>query len=254
MDAFQIGLLFGAAVLAGSINAVAGGGSFVSFPALLLVGLPSISANATNATALWPGSAASVGAYRRELHQQRGHIIGFGILSLLGGIIGALLLLYTREAVFSRMIPYLLLLATIVFAASPAITRFVRRLQSAPTPQNPLQRLGIFALYLLVAIYGGFFGAGLGILTLAVLGLLGFDNIHEMNALKTLQATLINGVAVAIFVLAGIVHWPQALVMVLGAIVGGYLGAAVARQINPLWVRRGITVFSIFLTGYFFLR
>ncbi len=252
MTFIELSMLFAVAAAAGAINAVAGGGSFISFPALVLAGVPPISANATNTTALWPGSAASVGAYRRELAHQRNEIFLFSGLSLTGGLLGALLLLRTREAVFAQLIPYLLLLATLVFAASPWLTRMAR--QVGADGGGWFRRAGILTLYLGIAVYGGFFGAGLGILTLAALALLGQENIHEMNALKTLQATLVNGVAVMAFVLAGVVQWPVALVMTAGAILGGYGGAAVARRIDPRLVRYAVLAFSLALTVYFFMR
>jgi uncharacterized membrane protein YfcA len=248
----QMTILFFAAMAAGTINSVAGGGSFISFPALLLTGIPPISANATNTVALWPGVLASVGAYRRELAVQRRGILLFSAISLTGGLLGALLLLRTREAVFEQLIPYLLLLATMVFATSPYLTRLARRL-GGRREVGPMQRAGILLLYFAIAIYGGFFGAGLGILTLAVLSMLGLENIHEMNALKTLQAGLVNGIAVATFVLAGVVQWPIALLMATGAIIGGYGGASVARQIKPTYVRYTVIAISVSLTAYFFL-
>jgi uncharacterized protein len=253
MSSVQIVTLFLAAVTAGAINSVAGGGSFISFPALLLAGVPPISANATNATALWPGTVASVGAYRRELAVQRRGIMLFSVISLLGGLIGALLLLQTQERTFEQLIPYLLLAATLIFALSPRITRWTRQ-WSGPGGPRWSRRLSVLALYFGVAIYGGFFGAGLGILTLAVLGLLGLEQIHEMNALKVLQASLINGVAVLTFALAGAVQWPIALLMAAGGIVGGYGGAALARRVNPVAVRWVIIVVSVSLTLYFFIR
>lgn len=252
VEPIEFGLLFLAALVAGGLNAVAGGGSFISFPALLFAGVLPVSANATNAVALWPGSAASVGAYRRELRGQRTQLVLFSVLSLIGGLVGALLLLQTRDALFERLIPYLLLLATIVFIASPTLTRLTQRPGAKAT--GLARRVAVGVLYLAVAVYGGFFGAGLGILTLAVLGLLGFENIHEMNALKTLQATLVNGVAVVTFVLAGIVQWPPALVMIAGAIAGGYGGAALARRLPAARVRAAVTVISVALTLYFFIR
>jgi uncharacterized protein len=222
-----------AAVAAGAINSVAGGGSFISFPALLLAGVPPISANATNATALWPGTLASVGAYRRELAVQRHGIVRFSAISLLGGLIGAFLLLRTQERTFEQLIPYLLLAATLIFALSPRITRWTRQWAAHERERWP-SRLPVLALYFGIAVYGGFFGAGLGILTLAVLGLLGLEHIHEMNALK--------------------VHWPIALLMAAGGIVGGYGGAAIARRINPVAVRWVVIALSMSLTVYFFLR
>lgn len=245
--------LFMAAAAAGAINSVAGGGSFISFPALLLAGVPPISANATNTTALWPGTVASVGAYRRELATQRRGIVLFSIISLVGGVIGALLLLWTQERIFEQLIPFLMLAATLIFILSPRITRWTR--QHGGHGQEPWsRRLPVLALYFGVAIYGGFFGAGLGILTLAVLGLLGMEHIHEMNALKVLQASLVNGVAVLTFALAGAVLWPAALLMAAGGILGGYGGAALARRINPAAVRWIVIVISVSLTVYFFIR
>ena len=253
MDPFQIALLVGASILAGAINAVAGGGSFISFPALLFSGIPAISANATNTAALWPGYAASMGAYRRELMRQRGTAISFSIVSVVGGLLGALLLLRASDALFERLIPYLMLLATVVFAASPYIQRFARR-AGDDTVQSPARRVFVMTLYLLIAIYGGFFGAGLGILTLAVLALLGQTDIHEMNSLKTLQSTLINGVALVAFIVGGVIAWPPAIVMAIGSIVGGYGGAAIARRVPAIWVRRLVIAISVILTLWFFVR
>lgn len=253
MNILQALLLFGAAAVGGAMNAVAGGGSFVSFPALLFTGVPPIIANATNAFALWPGSAASVGAYRRELAQQRRELALLSVLSVVGGLAGAMLLLYTSERVFERLIPYLLLLATAVFASSSFISRRLARASPTTDAERPMRRLGVLLVYGAVAIYGGFFGAGLGILTLATLALLGFDNIHEMNALKTLQATIIGGIAVLTFVIAGIIQWPAALVMTCGAILGGYGGAAIARQLDPRLVRWGIILIGCVLTTYYFV-
>jgi uncharacterized protein len=253
MSLVQMVILFVAASAAGAINAVAGGGSFISFPALVLAGVPPIIANATNATALWPGSVASVGAYRRELAVQRQGIVLFSAISLVGGLLGALILLRTQERTFEQLIPYLLLLATVVFAASPWISRLTRR-SDGRGRERPLRRVAVLLLYFAIAVYGGFFGAGLGILTLAVLGLLGLENIHEMNALKTLQASLVNGIAVAAFVVAGVVQWPAAIVMTAGAILGGYGGAAIARRVSPQIVRWIVIAISVSLTLYFFAR
>ncbi len=245
--------LFLAATAAGAINSVAGGGSFISFPTLLLVGVPPIIANATNSAALWPGSLASIGAYRRELMAQRRGIALFSAISLLGGLLGALLLLNIRESTFEQLIPYLLLLATLVFIFSPRINRLSRQ-AGGQHRESRLRRAGVLTLYFAIAIYGGFFGAGLGILTLAVLGLLGLENIHEMNALKVLQASLVNGVAVITFVIAGAVNWPIALLMTTGAVLGGYGGAAVARRVSPRIVRAIVIAISVSLTGYFLLK
>ncbi len=250
MEFFDLLLIFTAALLAGALNAIAGGGSFFSFPALLVAGVPPIVANATNALALWPGTLASIGAYRRELRGQQRDIWLFSGLSLLGGLLGAILLLYTDERRFTALIPYLLLFATLVFTFSPQITRLAQRMVGEGNGQRWL----VVVIYIAIAIYGGFFGAGLGILTLAALALLGHDNIHRMNALKTLQAALVNGIAVATFVATGLIAWLPALIMTIGAIAGGYGGAAIARRIDARRVRMAVVVISIGLTVWFFMR
>jgi len=239
MSLSHVAILFCAAMLGGTLNAVAGGGSFFSFPALLFVGVPPISANATSAAALWPGSLASTIAYRRELaRQNRGQLLLLSIISLAGGLIGAIVLLRTEDTTFAHLIPYLLLVATLIFALSNPIIRRLRA-RAATHPASPWLRrvLAPFGQFL-IAIYGGFFGGGMGILMLAALAVAGMEDIHEMNAIKTLLATIVNGISVLTFVLAGVVRWPETLVMVIGAIVGGYGGAAIARKIPPLLVRR----------------
>jgi uncharacterized membrane protein YfcA len=242
-------------MLGGTLNAVAGGGSFFSFPALLFVGVPPISANATSAAALWPGSVASTIAYRRELaRQDRSQLLLLSAISLAGGLIGALLLLRTEDITFARLIPYLLLVATLIFASSNTIVRRLRAHEAThPTPAG-LRRLLVPLGQFFIAIYGGFFGGGIGILMLAALAVAGMEDIHEMNAVKTLLATIINGISVLTFILAGVVRWPEALVMVAGAIVGGYGAAAIARKIPPPLVRRFVILVGIVLTLYFFLK
>ena len=250
---FEVVLLFTAAFVAGALNSVAGGGSFFSFPALLFTGLDAKIANATNTVALWPGSAASVAAYRQELGGMRADIRLLAPVSLVGGLIGALLLLITPSNVFEVLLPFLMFGATLLFAFSPQITAFVRgRDQRRASPQN--ERLRAVALQGVIAIYGGFFGGGISILMLAALALLGMENIHRMNGLKTLLATLINGIAVVAFVFARAIAWLPALLMIVGAVLGGYLGAAIARTIDPKVVRIFVIVVGVGLSGYLFVR
>jgi uncharacterized membrane protein YfcA len=247
------GILLVAALLGGAMNAVAGGGSFLTFPSLILAGVPPIAANATSTVALWPGSVASVAAYRREVRHAP-HTLLLSITSLVGGALGAALLLHIPSATFTRLIPYLLLLATLLFAFNkPLATRFRRHRDAVAEPSWRV-RVGLTLTQLAIATYGGFFGAGLGILTLAVLGLMGLDHIHVMNGLKTLLVSITNGVAVVIFVVAHAVVWPQALLMLAGAIVGGYAGAAVARQLDPRIVRAVVLLIGCVMTLYFFAR
>jgi uncharacterized protein len=302
MNIFNLVILFFAAMLGGALNSVAGGGSFISFPALIFTGVPPINANATNTVALWPGSVASVGAYRRELATlDRLVLVVLSAISLVGGIGGALLLLHTPQATFVRLIPYLLLVATLLFTFSSRITATIRKLfmrqpQSVPEPEivrEPEPMVGldepdatavpvskgeapgekvaaegysmnkrpgvgtltaISIIMLIVAIYGGYFGGGMGILILAALSILGMENIHEMNALKTLLTSFVNGIAVVTFAIAGAVVWPQAILMVIGAIIGGYGGAYYARQIDPRIVRTFVILVGFGMTIYFFIR
>lgn len=253
MGVLNVVLLLAAAFVAGALNSVAGGGSFFSFPALLFLGIDPKIANATNAVALWPGSAASVGAYRRELGTQKAAIKLLSLVSLAGGLAGALLLLITPSDLFRTLLPYLMLGATLLFTLSPRINAFVRRLEARRAAASD-NRLRSIVLQGVISIYGGFFGGGIGILMLATLALMGLENIHEMNALKTLLATLINGIAVFTFAIAGAVAWPQALIMAAGAILGGYLGAAIARKLNPRVVRTGVIVVGFALSFYLFIR
>jgi uncharacterized membrane protein YfcA len=246
--------LFFAAVLGGTLNSVAGGGSFITFPALLFTRVPPIFANATSSVALWPGSVASAGAYRSALVTARRELWLLIGVSVLGGALGAALLLHTPQATFLRLVPYLLLVATLLFAFGGNLAKRLRsRVGTGSVP--PWVSLGGTALLqLVIASYGGFFGGGIGILMLAMLSLTGLDNIHTMNALKNLLASCINGVAVVAFVFAGAVVWPQAVVMIAGGVTGGYGGAYFARRLDPVLVRRFVIAVGCAMTLYFFIR
>ncbi|NJP05976.1 MAG: sulfite exporter TauE/SafE family protein [Chloroflexaceae bacterium] len=247
-------VLFGVALLAGALNAVAGGGSFFTFPALIFAGVPPILANATNATALWPGSIASTIAYRQELlAAPRQLTILLCVTSLLGGILGALALLGTPPELFSQMVPFLLLIATLLFAFRQQVVRLVQGQSVTATPSRLALGIVVF-LNLLISIYGGFFGGGMGIMGLAVLSLLGLDSIHTMNGLKTLVFNFSKGIAVITFVVASVVVWPYALVMTIGAIAGGYFGAAYARKADPRLVHYLILVVGFGMSAIFFVR
>ncbi len=226
-------LLFLAAVLGGTLNAVAGGGSFFTFPSLIFTGVPPIAANATSTAALWPGSIASIGAYRRELAAQNPILLFLLVdTSLIGGMLGAVLLLRTPQGIFVTLLPYLLLTATLLFTFSGPVTKLFHVRNMEKRALSPANLIGLAIVQLIISIYGGYFGGGIGILMLATLAVMGMEDIHMMNALKTLLTTCINGVAVITFILAGAVFWLQALVMILGAILGGYGGAYYARKIN----------------------
>ncbi len=286
MTLSQIILLFIAAILGGTLNAVAGGGSFITLPSLIFAGVLPINANATSTVALWPGSVASIGAYRKELmKQKRTQVLLLSGMSLIGGVLGAFLLLGTSQTTFIRLLPYLLLTATVLFTISGPLTARMRQRQADKNaalqketiaqgqnteqadadiamlpPDNTTEKrtswlvlAGISFLQFIIAIYGGYFGGGIGILMLASLGLMGMENIHEMNAMKTLLTTCINGVAMIIFIAKGVVAWPQAILMVTGAIIGGFGGAYFARRLNPLWVRWFVIAVGLTMTLYFFI-
>jgi uncharacterized membrane protein YfcA len=255
MTILQASLLFIAAILGGTLNSVAGGGSFIGFPALIFTGVPPIEANATNTVALWPGSVASVRAYRKELAvQNRRLLFVLGITSLIGGVLVDILLLRTPQSTFVRLIPYLLLLATLLFTFSKPITTLLREYIPRGDSLSWLTLLVVAFFQLIIAVYGGYFGGGIGILMLATLGLMGMENINEMNAVKTVLQTCINGVAVITFIVAGAVEWPQAILMVVGAIIGGYGGAYYARKIEQRWVRLFVILVGCSMTLYFFIR
>ena len=252
-------ILFIAAVLGGALNSVAGGGSFLTFPSLIFAGVQPIQANATSTVALWPGSVASVSAYRKELASlNRVVLLALGITSLIGGIGGAILLLSTPQATFLGLVPYLMLLATLLFAFSPRITAMIRKSSAEEIEEKTVitwrALASITFIQLIVAIYGGYFGGGIGIMILASLGVMGMDNIHEMNGLKTVLQSIINGVAVITFVIARAVIWLPAMVMIVGAIVGGFGGAYVARRLDARLIRGFVILVGISMTIYFFLR
>lgn len=242
-----------AALAAGTLNSVAGGGSFISFPALLFTHMPPISANATNTAALWPGTIASSIAYRKAFTQEARRLLPpLIIMGLLGGIVGAHILLRTPQATFMRLVPWLLLGATILFASSARLTGWVRG-RSAGKRRSAVVFVAGLALDLAIGIYIGYFGAGAGILILALLSFLGMQDIHAMNGVKTLVVSVVNGVALIAFIAARVVHWPYAIVMLAGAVTGGYGGAYFAQKMNPLYIRRLVIVVGFAMSAYFFI-
>ncbi len=255
MTLIQAILLFAVAFVGGTLNSVAGGGSFFTVPTMIFTGMQPVLANTTSTVALWPGAVASIGAYRRELSKvHRSLIITLVGTSLIGGVVGAFLLLNTPKDTFLQLFPYLLLAATLLFAFSGPITRKLRMRNVGEMRLTPRVLISISLAQFVIAIYGGYFGGGIGILMLATLALMGLENIHIMNALKVLLASCINGVAVITFVAANAVAWPQAIVMLIGAIIGGYGGAVVARKIEQRWIRAFVIVVGFSMTAYFFFN
>ena len=228
---------FGAAFVAGAINSVAGGGTLVTFPTLVWLGLPSLIANATSTVAIWPGSLGAMWGYRRELKSAEPRMLALVVPSLMGGITGALLLRITPPSVFDKLVPFLILFATLLFMAQEPIQRKLKTAGSM-AHRSPQWLAGAVLFQLLVALYGGYFGAGIGILMLAALSILGLSDIHQMNGLKNFFALCINGVAALYFIWVGMVYWPDVILMAAGAIAGGYGGAGMARRIGRVAVRR----------------
>jgi uncharacterized membrane protein YfcA len=246
--------------IAGVMNSIAGGGTLLTFPALVGLGVPPVVANATSTVALWPGALGSMWGYRRELAGVRSWAARFAPPSLLGGLAGALLLLVTPEHTFTAIVPWLVLGATLLFMVQGAVMRTLRARgagasapASAPAaaavpsarPALPPPRSAALVLQLVVAVYGGYFGAGVGILMLATLGFMGLTNIHQMNGLKNWGGLCINFVAAVTFAIEGLVDWPIALAMALGATLGGYAGSRVAQRVSPDRVRQAIVAIGL---------
>jgi uncharacterized membrane protein YfcA len=228
---------FAAAFAAGMINSVAGGGTLVSFPTLIWLGMPSIAANATSTVAIWPGVLGGMWGYRRELRTAEKRVFVLVVPSVIGGVAGALLLRVTPTSTFDRLVPFLILFATVLFMAQEAVQRRLK-LANPEAHKSTSWLVGALFFQLLVALYGGYFGAGIGILMLAALGVLGFTDIHQMNGMKNFFGGCINGVAAIYFIWAKMVYWPYVVIMAIGAITGGYIGANTARRLGRQMVRR----------------
>ncbi len=254
MTLMQAALMFAAAFGAGAVNSIAGGGTLISFPALVWLGLDPKMANATNTIALWPGLAGSLWGYRRELAASRPYILRLGLISLIGGTVGTILLIKTPSLTFAKLVPYLILFATLLFTLQEPLARWLK-LDRDPN-QHPAKGWWIAAIILqfFSAIYGAYFGAGNGILILAVFGLIGLSDIHIANGLKIILAICLNSVAVLGFSISHLVVWAPAFVMIAGATAGGYVGASGARRLRPSLVRRAVIVIGFMITALMLWR
>ncbi|HSK64879.1 MAG TPA: sulfite exporter TauE/SafE family protein [Pyrinomonadaceae bacterium] len=248
-------VMFGAAFAAGAINSIAGGGTLITFPVLIWLGLDPKVANGTSTVALWPGLFGGLYGYRRELENSSPILIRLGLTSIIGGAVGAWLLILTPSPVFATLVPFLILFATLLFMGHPVLNR---RLRLGSLENNPTKFWWTNAIVFqfFSAIYGGYFGAGNGILMLAALGLLGLNDLHRANGIKNFLGICINSIAVLSFALAGLVVWQDALVMSFGALAGGYFGASMAVRVGQAWVRKGVIVigFIIFIAMVWKLR
>jgi len=252
MTGGEVAALLASAAGAGVMNAMAGGGTILTFPTLILLGEPAITANATSAVALWPGSAASLYGYRREVRGHRDWLMRLILPSLLGGALGAVLLLRTPPRTFEGLAPFLILFATVLFALQGALSRWLGSPRAGGP--DPARSTAAWIFQFGVAVYGGYFGAGIGILMLAVLGFLGLSDIHAANGLKNFFAMCINGVAAAYFIARGAVDWPAALVLIAGAIAGGYAGARFARSIGREKARAAVVIIGLAVAILLFVQ
>ncbi len=243
-----------AAFLAGVINSIAGGGTLLSFPALLWIGRPAVIANATNTVAIWPGSFAGVIGFRHDIAKLQRWLFWLMLPSLLGGATGAVVLLHTTERTFERIVPLLILGATVLLAAQEFLTRkFTVLAQSHQHPTAGWVTF-VFVFQFLVGVYGGYFGAGQGILMLAALGLIGLADLHQMNGLKNLLAICINGVAAIYFAIQGAVVWRDVVIMAIASIIGGFAGARLAHYFGRKFVRGVVVTIGVVMSVALFIR
>jgi uncharacterized membrane protein YfcA len=251
MSFLTILLLVASGFAAGLVNAVAGGGTFFTFPALMGAGLSSIAANASSTIAVWPGNIAGVIAARRELWAYRAHLRQHSLIALGGGLLGALLLLVVDDAAFQAQVPWLILFATLLFlSADPLITRLQQREWGSTS--LAFRDRGLIALNLLVAIYGGYFGAGLGVMLMASLSFSGMRDMHLMIAVKNWIGMLVSLIALVSFTIAGLVHWHAALIVACGTILGGYTGARMAKRLSKPVLKRIVVAIGFLLSAYYF--
>lgn len=253
MSPTEIIVLMAAAAAAGLINAIAGGGTLLTFPILLFYGIPPIQANATSTVSLVVGTAGSIVGFRKHFPAIRAWFFRFVPVCILGGWLGSMLLTRTSNERFAHLVPFLILFATILFFAQSAFRRLWHKSATTGSPTARSQWIAM-AFQFAVSVYGGYFGAGIGILMLATLGFLGLSDIHEMNALKNMLGSLINVVASLWFVSSGIVDWPRAAVMTIGALIGYYLGASLSQRIPQSAVRRLITSIGLIISAVMFYR
>jgi len=244
-----------AAFLAGLLNAVAGGGSFLLFPAMLSMKMLPIQANATNTVALWPGQLTSVAAYRDDIRKNRRLALPMALAGLLGGTAGALVLLNTPQKTFMRLVPWLLLVAAVIFALSGPVSRWLERRKGAIAgATHAPRRMPVFLSTIVVCFYIGYFGAGAGFLIITVLSLFGYQDLNEINALKVVSTTLANGVAFIIFVVSGQVVWRYCLLAMVTCAIAGYTSASLARRVPQSFLRGLVVFIGLFMAAWFFWK
>jgi len=240
-----------AGFLAGAVNAVAGGGSLISFPALVAIGLPTLDANVTNTTAVWPGYLGSATAYRAELADQGHRLSAFGLAAALGSVAGAAILLVAPDAVFDAVVPFLVLAGSFLLALQPRIAAMVRSRADVDAEGHPVQ---LHVALFLAAVYGAYFGGGLGVILLAVLGIFVADHLQRLNALKSALSLLINTIALVAFALFGPVDWAAVAIVAPASLAGGYAGAHLARRLSPDALRAAVVVLGVVVAVWLAVR
>jgi hypothetical protein len=247
-----------AAFLAGALNAVAGGGSFLSFPAMLAVGLGPIQANATNTVALWPGQLTSIAGYRDEVRKHRGLAVKMAGAGLVGGSVGAIILLHTPAKTFLNLVPWLLLFAALTFAVSGPVMKQIERRRVVrdvdPEGEGGRNYWPLVIATTVVCFYIGYFGAGAGFLIISLLSVFGFQDLNEMNAMKVVSTTMANGMACILFAFSGKVEWRYCLAAMVTCAIGGYLAARLAQRLSPGFLRGLVVAIGLGMAAYFFWR
>jgi uncharacterized membrane protein YfcA len=241
-----------ASFIAGVMNAMAGGGSFISFPAMLSVGVLPVQANATNTVALWPGQLTSIFALRHDV--RRDLLAPVALASILGGVSGALVLLGTRQRTFLHLVPWLLLGGALIFGVSGPVSRWLRQRSAQPHQPGPLRPIPVFLALFPICFYIGYFGAGGGFLVMSVLALFGLDDMRSLNAMKVTTACLSNLCAIVTFIVRGAIIWKYCLISMVLAAIGGYIGAQYARRMNPAVLRAIVVTTGCVIAAYFFWR
>jgi len=245
-------LLFGAGLIAGAINSLAGGGSFIAFPALLLAGVPPVLANATNTFAAWPGYVSGAIGYWEQIKENKQRLAPFLLAAFIGGLLGAELLLRVNDEQFSVVVPWLMGLAVIMFAYGGNLSAWIGKRSSAMKSGAKLAAVGLWLLLVLICLYGGFFNAGLGIILLAFFALAGISNIHAMNGVKLLLSATVASVAIVRFAIEGSIAWYEGSFVFTGSLVGGFVSAKLAKFIPTPVLRGGIIIYGTLLTLVFF--
>ena len=242
------------AFLAGGINSVAGGGTLITFPTLFALGLPVIAANTTSTVAIWPGSVGSMWGFRREIRTIPPAMLLLAVPSVLGGLLGAILLRCTSSAVFERLVPFLILFATLLFTVQAPIQRRLNAISLSSRPRGPAWMAGAMLAQFVVGVYGGYFGAGMSIMMLTALAFMGMEDILKMSAMTSFLSFCTNGVASILFAATHMVMWPYVLAMMVAAILGGYLAAGVARKIGKVVVRRFVIAVGFTIAIVLFIK